>query len=120
MSTWTPPPHLYHATRAALAGGPPLFTAPNGRGVTDRDVNDLLDNPPAPAFCVLLNNATETRRCQRLLRAYSAVCWLRGRVRFTDVHGNPAAPIQGQMVCGVGVDCDRFRAAFATLGVVRP
>ena len=118
MTTWTPPPHLIEAARAALDGDPPLYVAPNGRGVTDPYVHDLLDNPPAAAFCVLLNNATETPRLQRLLKASSAVCYHAGRVKYTDPDGNPAKPVQGQLIIGVGVDRERFRAAFAPFGVV--
>jgi len=52
---------------------------------------------------VLVNNATETAWAQRLLTAASAVCFIRGRVRYLDATGKPAnTPLQGQMVVHLG------------------
>jgi ParB family chromosome partitioning protein len=46
--------------------------------------------------CVLVNNATETTWFQRMLEKASAVCFIRGRVKFLNIEGNPGAPLQGQ------------------------
>lgn len=69
--------------------------------------------------CVLVNNATETGWFQELLTVASAVCFLRGRVRFIDQHGNPSgAPLQGQAVISIGNPADKFGAEFSQLGTV--
>lgn len=69
--------------------------------------------------CVLVNNATETAWFQGMLLEASAVCFLRGRVRFLDITGSPVGmPLQGQAVIYLGEDPDRFAASFADLGTV--
>lgn len=71
------------------------------------------------AACVLVNNATETAWGQVLLKSSSAVCFLSGRVRFIDMHGNPSgAPLQGQMVVYLGSDTDSFAEQFSDMGVI--
>jgi len=68
--------------------------------------------------CVLVNNATDTQWCQKLLAASSAVCLLRGRVRFLDHTGKQQnTPLQGQLVLYFGAGVEKFRASFAALGV---
>lgn len=67
--------------------------------------------------CVLVNNATETQWFQTLLGVASAVCLLRGRVKFIDPAGNPSgAPLQGQAVLYIGPTPEVFAAAFAGYG----
>jgi phage N-6-adenine-methyltransferase len=69
--------------------------------------------------CVLVNNATETSWFQRMLESSSAVCLLKGRVRFLDPSGNPSgAPLQGQAVLYLGENPYRFAKSFNELGVV--
>jgi phage N-6-adenine-methyltransferase len=69
--------------------------------------------------CVLVNNATETGWFQRMLGVASAVCFLRGRVRFLDVNGEPSGmPLQGQAVLYLGENPYRFAKSFGDLGLV--
>jgi len=70
--------------------------------------------------CVLVNNATETNWFQRMLRSCTAVCFLKGRVKFLDVEGNPTgAPLQGQAVLYFGEDdACAFQEQFDEIGVV--
>lgn len=68
--------------------------------------------------CILVNNATETAWFQRMLRAASAVCFPRSRVRFLDPYGNPGAPLQGQAVIYMGDRPKAFCSAFVEQGAV--
>jgi len=68
--------------------------------------------------CVLVNNATETAWCQRLIATASAICFVRGPVRFLlrgDVSG---APLQGQIVLYLGGRPEAFSEHFTQLGQV--
>jgi hypothetical protein len=68
--------------------------------------------------CVLVNNATETAWFQTMLGVASAVCLLRGRVKFLDPEGNPSgAPLQGQAVLYIGPNVGEFAEAFSGYGV---
>jgi hypothetical protein len=69
--------------------------------------------------CVLVNNATDTAWFHTLLSVASAVCFLRGRVRFLDPAGAPSgAPLQGQAVVYIGDGASGFADAFAGNGKV--
>lgn len=69
--------------------------------------------------CILINNATETAWFQRMLCAASAVCLIRGRIKFIDTHGNPSgAPLQGQTIIYLGKKPDRFVKAFSKFGIL--
>jgi hypothetical protein len=69
--------------------------------------------------CVLVNNATETDWCQRLLLRASAICLIRGRVRFLNPDGEPTgAPLQGQIVIYLGREAASFAGAFNDSGIV--
>jgi ParB family chromosome partitioning protein len=69
--------------------------------------------------CVLTNNATETAWGVALLAHCSAVCFLRGRVRFDGPSGKgTGAPLQGQMIVYFGGHVGAFYRHFAPLGNV--
>jgi ParB family chromosome partitioning protein len=69
--------------------------------------------------CVLVNNATETGWFNVLLDIASAVCFIRGRVKFLDKQGNPSgAPLQGQAVIYIGNHPARFSDNFSEFGKV--
>jgi phage N-6-adenine-methyltransferase len=69
--------------------------------------------------CVLVNNATETNWYQSLLTYASAVCFLKGRVKFIDKNGNPSgAPLQGQTVLYFGNKEKSFIDAFSEFGII--
>jgi phage N-6-adenine-methyltransferase len=68
---------------------------------------------------VLVNNATDTAWFHDLASVASAVCFLRGRVRFLDRTGKPAnTPVQGQAVIYVGANVEGFRRRFSSFGLV--
>lgn len=82
-------------------------------------VSEKYDTKEIKRACVLVNNATETGWFQRMLASASAVCLLRGRVRFLDTEGNPSgAPLQGQAVLYLGENPYRFSKSFSELGTV--
>jgi hypothetical protein len=82
-------------------------------------VSDKYDAKEIKRACVLVNNATETGWFQRMLTSASAVCFIKGRVRFMDPDGNPSgAPLQGQAVLYLGDDPYRFARSFGELGQV--
>ena len=69
--------------------------------------------------CVLVNNATETNWFQRMLRTCTAVCFIKGRIRFLDPQGNPGSPLQGQAMLYFGEDdACAFQEHFDEIGVV--
>jgi len=68
---------------------------------------------------ILVNNATDTAWFHELASVASAVCFLRGRVKFLDQTGKPAnTPVQGQAVLYVGLNVEHFRSRFSTFGLV--
>ena len=72
-----------------------------------------------PEACVLVNNATETGWFNELLDAAACACFIRGRVKFLDVEGNPSgAPLQGQVILYVGRNVERFGRKFSDFGTV--
>jgi len=68
--------------------------------------------------CALVNNGTETSWFQRMLSACSAVCMVKGRVKFLDKDGKPGAPLQGQVVVYMGGRREAFAEAFAGHGTI--
>lgn len=69
--------------------------------------------------CILVNNATETQWCQRLIGCASAVCFPKSRIKFLDPEGNATgAPLQGQAIIYMGRNVAGFKEAFAAEGRV--
>ena len=63
--------------------------------------------------CVLVNNATETAWFQRMMVVATAVAFIKGRIQFLDMNGNPVrAPLQGQCVLYFGENKERFYKEF--------
>lgn len=68
---------------------------------------------------ILVNNATDTAWFQEMLGFATAVCFIRGRVRFIDMDGNPSgAPLQGQAVLYLGGNISGFSTSFSKFGVI--
>ena len=94
---------------------------PYEKGLIDKFVMKIIHEYGSERLtqaCVLVNNATETGWGQTLLANSNSVCFLAKRVRFLSPDGEKGAPLQGQMLAGINVDADDFRAEFETLGVV--
>jgi phage N-6-adenine-methyltransferase len=68
---------------------------------------------------ILVNNATDTAWFHQIASVASAVCFLRGRVKFLDKTGKPAnTPVQGQAVIYIGGNVARFAEVFSSFGFV--
>ena len=69
--------------------------------------------------CVLVNNATDTAWLQTMLSVCTALCLVRGRIKFLDPSGRAVgAPLQGQVILYFGTKLDRFADVFKAFGVV--
>jgi len=67
---------------------------------------------------ILVNNATETLWFQNIAVQASTVCFVRSRVRFLDIEGNPGAPLQGQAILYLGNKITPFYHHFNRFGVI--
>jgi phage N-6-adenine-methyltransferase len=69
------------------------------------------------AAILLVNNATDTAWFHRVAGKASAVCFVKGRISFHDVNGDPKGkPLQGQMAMYFGGDPQVFAKEFGGLG----
>lgn len=68
---------------------------------------------------VLVNNATETAWFQGMLEYSSVVCFVKRRIKFIDMDGNPSgAPLQGQAILYFGDSPDLFASVFGKYGAI--
>ena len=85
---------------------------------TEKLYNHFIDGDVTEAI-VLVNNATETGWFQVLLECASAVCFVKRRIKFVDMAGNPSgAPLQGQAILYLGEKPDLFAEHFGLFGAV--
>lgn len=101
-----------------------LYTnPPYGEGTIDKFSEKLLAEFYAERVkqaIVLVNNCTETKWFQRLLRASSNVCFPIGRISFWSVDRPSKNPLQGQAFlhfCFRAQDGTKFRRVFGQFGV---
>lgn len=84
-------------------------------------INDFIDKLETESFeqaIALVNNATETKWGQKLLRLSSVVCFHTGRVRFIDPDGVMGdAPLQGQIIVYIGNERKKFADEFSQYGI---
>lgn len=107
--------------------GTVFLNPPYARRVIDKWIEKLVSESRRRnigQWICLTNNATDTKWGQHLLSEASAVCFLRGRVRFwtPDADRKKDAPLQGQMLCYGGppdaLNCSQFRRSFRHAGQV--
>lgn len=67
---------------------------------------------------VLTNDCTDTGWFHRLATASSAICFIRGRIRFVSTDGEKGTPTQGQAFFYFGQALDDFAAVFTKIGFV--
>lgn len=93
----------------------PPYAQPLISEFSDKLISEL---PNINQACVLVNNATETNWFQNMLVKSSAVCFLKGRVKFIDLDGNPSgAPLQGQAILYFGDNLKGFFENFSAVGI---
>jgi phage N-6-adenine-methyltransferase len=69
--------------------------------------------------CVLVNNATETGFFQNMLKVCTAICFIKGRVKFIDKSGEATgAPLQGQVIIYFGKKLKKFKELFSRFGEI--
>lgn len=94
----------------------PPYSQPLIAHFCERAVNEYR-NGNIDAACILTNNATETGWLQGLLREASAVCFIKGRVKYLNSEGKPEnTPLQGQCVTYLGPSPGQFVSAFSDMG----
>lgn len=75
----------------------------------------LVDSPGVTQFCVLVNNATETKWFQAIAGVASAICFPGGRVKFWHPD-RKSAPLQGQAVLYGGNNAEKFIKEYGDFG----
>jgi len=82
-------------------------------------IEKLIESDNIEQAIVLVNNATETKWGQLLIKHSDAVCFHQGRIRFIDKYGNLGdAPLQGQMICYLGSKVNNFINEFRQYGTI--
>ena len=67
---------------------------------------------------LLTHNYTDTAWFHNAESLCNAVCFTRGRIKFTDIEGEEAAPTQGQAFFYFGENVDEFAAQFLQFGFI--
>lgn len=94
----------------------PPYSQPHIQKFSDKLVHHVLTGDISQAV-VLVNNATETRWGQHLLRNAAAVCFPASRIKFWHP-AKISAPLQGQMILYFGDRPGFFGEVFNDTGVV--
>ena len=95
-----------------------LLNPPNANDLMVPFIDKLLSSEINQAM-VLVNNATETEWGNKLLEAASIVCFLQTKGKdFNQEGSSGGAPLQGQMLVGIGVDVGRFTEKFGDMGAI--
>ena len=95
----------------------PPYAQPLMSQFADAVTNKYVSREIAQAI-VLTNNATETKWFQKLLTATSAVCLIKGRIKFVSPEGKTGTPLQGQIILYFGNNPDKFTEQFTKFGQV--
>ena len=68
---------------------------------------------------VLVNNATETKWFQAMLKMCVAICFPKGRIRFINLQGvKTSTPLQGQTFFYFGAKLVEFKTIFTNFGTI--
>lgn len=67
---------------------------------------------------ILINNATETKWMQSMMRISNAICFLSGRIKYLNEYGEAKnTPLQGQILLYIGRNPDIFINKFKKYGL---
>lgn len=103
-------------------GGRVFMNPPYGKQIIDDFVGKLLrfyERGLVGSYIALTNDCMDTQWSHDLLRASSAVCFVRGRIKFETPEGEAGQrPPRGQMFCYGGDDVAAFERNFAQFGIV--
>lgn len=72
------------------------------------------------AGIIIMNNNTEVAWAQKLLSVCNIICFPKGRIAFykNSKEAYPQGGLQGQMICGRGVDIKKFEKHFCDVGAI--
>ena len=106
---------LEHTWRGNIWMNPPY----NNSLVTDFTEKLIEELHNINQACVLVNNATETRWFQNILRLSDAVCFVKGRIKFLDENGEASgSSLQGQAILFFGWNVNAFYDNFNEFGTI--
>ena len=93
----------------------PPYSQPLISEFSDKLISEL---PNINQACILVNNATETNWLQNMMQKCDVICFLKGRIKFIDMNGNPSgAPLQGQVILYFGENIIKFNNEFNKHGI---
>jgi ParB family chromosome partitioning protein len=95
----------------------PPYTYPLISQFSEKLVEEYLAGRVTAAV-VLTNDCTDTGWFHTLATASSALCFLRGRIRFVRLDGEKSTPTQGQTFFYFGREIDRFADVFGGAGFI--
>lgn len=96
----------------------PPYSQPTIEHFADKLIQEL---PNIKQACIIVNNATDTQWCQKLLRKCNAICFVEGRVKFVNGQGTTTGhPLQGQIILYFGKEMESFLTLFNKLGICTP
>lgn len=95
----------------------PPYSQPLMNTFVDKLLTEITAKHTTQAI-VLVNNSTDTIWFHRLSKKSDAMCFTRGRIKFTSPGKNKYSPTQGQVFFYFGQNVSEFFRLFSDIGVV--
>ena len=96
-----------------------FMNPPYNKGIIDQFISKVeSEYNNYTQLIAIINNTTETKCGQLLIKLSDVICFPKGRVNFykDDPHAENTPPIQGQMIVGVKVNIKKFADHFSNVG----